>query len=60
MITITIDEYVNGYSIKGYDNKDGYFLNEVAKDRVEALKPLERWVRCEIIRDLQRRNQNAS
>lgn len=60
MITIVIDEYVNGFSLVGYDWKDGKFLNEIHEERVEALKVLERWIKDEIIDELQRRVDNAS
>lgn len=60
MITITLDEYINGFGLRGYDLKDGYFLNEIQEERLEALKVLERWVKDEIIRELERRVHHAS
>jgi hypothetical protein len=60
MITITIDEYVNGFSVIGHDWKDGKFINEIHEEKIEVLKTIERWAACEIILELKRRNENAS
>lgn len=60
MIQITIDEYINGFSVRGYDTKDGYFLNEIHEERLEALRALENWVKKEMIDELQRRVNYAS
>lgn len=60
MIQITIDEYINGFSVRGYDTKDGYFLNEIQEERLEALRVLESWVKKEMIDELQRRVDHAT
>lgn len=61
MIQITIDcDFINGCTIRGYDLKDGYFLNEIHEERIEVLKALETWVKQEQIKEYQRRIPNAS
>ena len=55
MITIHIEEYVNGFSIVGYDPKDGKFLNEIYEERIHILKALEDWVSSEIKKDFERK-----
>jgi hypothetical protein len=61
MITIQIDEYINGFSAVGYDSDTRKkFLSEVQEERIEILKVIERWVKDEIINDLERRVSNAS
>lgn len=55
---IRIQEHVNGYTVTGsVDFK--YFLDEIQEERLEALKSVERWIRDEIIRELERRQQHA-
>lgn len=60
MFTLTIDEYVNGFGVRAYDPKAGYILNEFHEEKLDALKVVERYFRDEIIKDLERRTQNAS
>jgi hypothetical protein len=55
MITIEIDEFVNGYSLVGFDNKDGYFFNEINEDKLEVLEALKRWTNQEIFKELGKR-----
>lgn len=39
MIQITIDDFVNGYSVRSYDAKSGkYLVNEICETRDEAVK----------------------
>jgi hypothetical protein len=60
MIQITVDEYVNGFSVRGYDTKDGYFLNEIHEERLEALLAVETWIKNEMITELERRVHHAA
>lgn len=61
MITITIDEFVNLTTVRGYDTKSlDYFLNEGHEERVEALRVLHSWIVKEINRELEQRRQYAS
>jgi hypothetical protein len=48
MVTITIDPVINGYVIRGYDSKDGYFLNEFQESKLETLKVFNTWLQKEI------------
>lgn len=60
MIHIMIDEYANGYGIKAYDSKKpGFFIDETIEERLEMLHRVERWLRDEIIAELERRQQYA-
>jgi hypothetical protein len=59
MITIHIDEYVNGFTLRGFDNKDGYFLNEIHEERIEALKALYNWVGRELKKELDKRQRGS-
>jgi hypothetical protein len=60
MITIHIEEYINGFSIVGWDPKDGKFLNEIHEERIHVLKALEEWITSEIVKDFERREPYAS
>lgn len=60
MFTLTIDEVVNGFVVRAYDPKDGYIINEFHEEKLDALKVIERYFRDLIIKDLERRQQNAS
>jgi hypothetical protein len=61
MIEISIKEYVNGFSVSGYDWKTGdKFLNEIHEEKLDALKAIEVWVKGEIIKELEVRCKNAS
>jgi len=59
MITIHIDDYVNGFTLRGFDNKDGYFLNEIHEERVEVLKVLLSWVDKEVKKEILMRQQGS-
>lgn len=38
MIQITLDDYVNGYSVRAYDAKSNkYLINEICETRDEAV-----------------------
>lgn len=61
MITITIDEFVNLTTIRGYDTKSlDYFLNEGHEERIEALRVLHSWLVKEINAELERRQSHAA
>lgn len=61
MLTLTIDEVVNGFVVRAYDSKQvGYLLNEFHEERLDALKVVERLFRDEIIGELERRTKYAA
>lgn len=61
MLTVSIDEIVNGFVIRAYDSSGTkYALNEFREERLEALKLVERFFRDEIEKELERRINNAS
>lgn len=60
MVHIMIDEYVNGYGVKAYDSKAaGFFIDEVAEERLEALRSVESWAAREIKKELEARQSHA-
>lgn len=61
MQTITIDEFVNGFSLRGFDTKTAqYFLNETTDERLDALRRVSRWVNDQIIKELEAKQAYAS
>jgi hypothetical protein len=59
MITITIDEYVNGFGVRVHEKYDGYAINEFHEEKIDALKAVNTYINTELIKDLKRRQQNA-
>jgi hypothetical protein len=53
MIQINLNEYINGYSLIGYDLKDGKFLNEISERKVDLLLAIQEWVKKEIKNELE-------
>lgn len=61
MITIQIDEYINGFSVVGYDSHTRKkFIDEIHEEKVNALKSVYWWINSELEDELQRRQSNAS
>ena len=57
-ISIVIDSYVNADGVRIYlDWKP--VLEEVHEERMNSLKAVERWIRDQIIEDLERRQRYA-
>jgi len=52
---ITLREADNGYAIRGYNGLIKYF-DEVHEQRLESLRAIERWVKYEILSELERQN----
>lgn len=59
LIEIRLVEHVNGYTVRGSLNLDS-FIDEIQEERLDALKSIERWVKAEIISELERRTSHAS
>ena len=57
-IEIKLQEHTNGFTLTAHRDFQ-YFLDEVQEERLEALKTVERWIRDEIISELERRQQYA-
>lgn len=61
MITITIDEYINGFGVRVFDSKRGeYAVDEIHEERLEALKAVERYFIPELLKEYDLRKSNAS
>lgn len=52
LTTIHIDEYVNGFSVRVYDPKDGFAVNEIHEEKIEALRAVLDWVSNDIKKEL--------
>jgi hypothetical protein len=59
MLTITIDEYVNGFAVRVHEKYDGYAVNEIHEEKIDAIKAAVSYLNQEIFKDLKRRQQNA-
>lgn len=57
-ISITIDSYINADGVRIFHDWK-QVLNEAHQERVESLKAVERWIRDQIIDELERRQRHA-